>query len=82
MKEGSVKVPVGLHAEDDVEMELFTRQLLALRIRGQAERIRTSLLTREQAMRLRDALGEMIERLSPSAPSCPEEESALKLKAA
>ena len=83
MKERVIEVPVGLHAEDGIEMELFTRQLLALRIMGQSERVRTSLLTREQAVRLRDALDVMIDALSPSgAPATPEEKSTLKLKAA
>ena len=73
MKERMVEVQIGLHGESSVELELFTRQLLALRIMGQSERARTSLLTREQAQRLRDALDEMIRGLD-AAP--PEEEAA------
>lgn len=83
MKELLMKVPVGLHAEDGVEMELFTSQLLALRLRGQSsERVRTSLLTREQAVRLRDALDQMIEALTPDAPAGTEDEGARRLRAA
>lgn len=84
MKERLLKVAIGLHAEDGIEMELFTRQLLALRVRGQStERVRTSLLTREQAVRLRDALDEMIGELGPSAPAdAEEEEGAHTLRAA
>jgi hypothetical protein len=78
MKEQMVKVRIGLHEESGVELEIFTRQLLALRIMGQSERARTSLLTREQAIRLRAALDEMIRELDAATP----EDQAARLRAA
>jgi hypothetical protein len=60
LKDKRVEVPAGTHGQDGVELELFTRQLLALRLKGQGERVRTYLLTKEQAARLRDALDEFI----------------------
>lgn len=68
-KERMLEVQIGLHEESRVELEIFTRQLLALRIMGQSERARTSLLTREQAERLRAALDELIGELSPTTPA-------------
>ena len=78
MKEQMVEVQIGLHEESSVELEIFTRQLLALRIMGQSERARTSLITREQAQRLRAALDEMIRELDDATP----EEEAARLRAA
>jgi hypothetical protein len=77
-----VEVRVGLHEESSVELEIFTRQLLALRIMGQSERARTSLLTREQAVRLRAALDELIAELCPSAPDSAGTGEATRLRAA
>jgi len=82
MKERMVEVKVGLHEESSVELEIFTRQLLALRIMGQSERARTSLLTREQAVRLRAALDELIAELSPTTPAESAAEEATRLRAA
>ena len=82
MKERMVEVQIGLHDESSVELEIFTRQLLALRIMGQSERARTSLLTREQAQRLRAALDELIAQLSPTEPAEPGAEAAARLRAA
>lgn len=82
MKEGKMEVQIGLHGEGSVEMEIFTRQLLAVRIKGQSERARTSLLTREQAVRLRDALDELIAELSPTTPAESETEKCARLRAA
>ena len=82
MKEQMVEVQIGLHEESSVELEIFTRQLLALRIMGQSERARTSLLTREQAVCLRAALDELIAELSPTAPAEPDEGEATRLRAA
>ena len=63
LKDRRVEVPAGTHEQDGVELELFTRQLLALRLKGQGERVRTSLLTKEQAARLRDALEGLIREM-------------------
>ena len=82
MKEQMVEVRVGLHEESSVELEIFTRQLLALRVMGQSERARTSLLTREQALSLRAALDELIAELSPDTPAEPGTEEATRLRAA
>ena len=81
-KEHMVEVKVGLHEESSVELELFTRQLLALRIMGQSERARTSLLTRVQAQRLRAALDELIAELSPNTSAESGTEEAPRLRAA
>lgn len=81
MSESSRRVSIGLHSEDDVEMEVFTRGLLTLRVRGQSgDRVRTSLLTREQAVSLRDALSELIESLGPEADA--DEADSTRLRAA
>jgi hypothetical protein len=82
MKKQMAEVKIGLHEESSVELEIFTRQLLALRIMGQSERARTSLLTREQAVCLRAALDELIAELSPTAPAEPDEGKATRLRAA
>jgi hypothetical protein len=82
MKEQMVEVKIGLHEESSVELEIFTRQLLALRVMGQSERARTSLLTREQAQRLRAALDELIAELCPTVPAGPDVEEATRLRAA
>lgn len=82
MKEQMVEVQIGLHEESSVELEIFTRQLLALRIMGQSERARTSLLTREQAQRLRAALDELIAELSPTTPAESGTEEPTRLRAA
>ncbi len=81
-KERKIEVPIGLHEEDGVELEIFTRQLLAVRIRGQAERVRTSLLTKEQALRLRAALDELIGEMCPTLSAGSDAEECVGLKAA
>ncbi|HEX7176571.1 MAG TPA: hypothetical protein VF240_14995 [Pyrinomonadaceae bacterium] len=77
-----IEVQIGLHEESSVELEIFTPQLLALRIMGQSERARTSLLTREQAVCLRAALDELIAELIPTAPAEPDAAGAARLRAA
>ncbi len=63
LKDKRVEVPAGTNGRDGLELEIFTRQLLALRLKGQGERVRTSLLTKEQAARLRDALDALIREM-------------------
>lgn len=83
MKEQKVEVQIGLRGEGSVEMEIFTRQLLALRIKGESsERARTSLLTREQAVCLREALEGLIAELSPTASAEPDAGEAARPRAA
>ncbi len=80
-KERVIAVPAGPHGQDGVELELFTRRLIAVRLKGQAERVKTALLSREQAERLRQALGELIEHLEDSATE-PCHVEPVRLKAA
>ena len=43
-----------------LQLELYTRQLLAIKLKGYPERTATPLLTKEQAISLRAALDELI----------------------
>lgn len=81
-KERKIDVPIGPHGGDAVELQLFTRQLIAMRLVGQAERVKTSLLTKEQATRLRAALDELIRELDSAPSDAPHTEEAARLKAA
>lgn len=84
-KERLIEVPAGPHGQDGVELELFTRHFIAMRLRGQAERAKTTLLTKEQATRLRDALDELIQSLDDDATEASSDAHAggpTKLKAA
>ena len=72
-----IEVPTGRRGRDGVlQLELYTRQLLAIKLKGYAERTTTPLLTRDQAIRLRAALDELIPELEPEAG---EEERLLKV---
>ena len=46
-----------------LQLEIYTRHLLAIKLKGYAERTPAPLLTREQAMALRAALDELIPQL-------------------
>lgn len=81
-KERRIDVPTGPHGGDAVELQLFTRQLIAMRLKGQAERVKTSLLTKEQATRLRAALDELIQELDSAPPDDVNIEADARLKAA
>ena len=81
-KERVITIPVGPHGHDGVEIEIFTRQLIAMRLKVEAERARTSLLTKEQATRLRDALDELIRELESAAPCDPQDCEPPRLRAA
>lgn len=80
-KERSIDVPIGEHG-DGVELQLFTRRFIAMRLKGQTERVKTSLLTREQATLLRAALDELINELEPVPSDAANVEEATRLKAA
>lgn len=72
-----IEVPVGRRGRDGIlQLELYTKQLLAIKLKGYAERTATPLLTREQALRLRAALDELIPELEPESG---EEETHLKV---
>lgn len=76
-----IAVTAGPHGQDGVELELFTRRLIAVRLKGQAERAKTTLLTKEQAERLREALDELIETLE-DGPTASQPEGPATLLAA
>jgi hypothetical protein len=58
------EVPTGRRGRDGVlRLEIYTRQLLAIKLKGYAERTATPLLTRDQAVALRAALDELIPEL-------------------
>ena len=60
------EVPTGRSGRDGVlQLEIYTRQLLAIKLKGRAERTVTPLLTRDQAVALRAALDELIPELEP-----------------
>lgn len=80
-KEHIIAVPAGPHGQDGVELELFTRRLIAVRLKGQAERAKTALLSKAQAERLRAALDELIESLEDT-PAESRAEPAVRLRAA
>jgi hypothetical protein len=66
MKSHVREVPTGRCGRDAVlQLEIYTRQLLAIKLKGYAERTATPLLTRDQAMALRAALDELIPELEP-----------------
>jgi len=48
-----------------LSLSIFAGDLLALAVEGQGERASTLLLTREQAVRLQQALGELLPLLEP-----------------
>ena len=60
-----------------LQLELYTRQLLAIKLKGYAERTTTPLLNRDQAIALRAALDELIPELEPETS---EEEDQLRMK--
>ena len=61
-----LEVRIGRRGRDGIlQLELYTRQLLAIKLKGYAERTTTPLLTRDQAVALRAALDELIPELEP-----------------
>lgn len=63
-----IEVATGRRGRDGVlQLELYTKQLLAIKLKGYAERTTTPLLTRDQALRLRAALDELIPELEPES---------------
>lgn len=72
-----IEVATGRRGRDGVlQLELYTKQLLAIKLKGYAERTTTPLLTRDQAQRLRAALDELIPELEPESA---EEERPMKV---
>ncbi|MFL6228216.1 MAG: hypothetical protein ACJ741_05520 [Pyrinomonadaceae bacterium] len=62
------EIMTGRRAGDGrVRLSVFATDLLALTVEGRGERAPTVLLTREQALALRDALGELSQLLTASA---------------
>jgi hypothetical protein len=51
-----------------LRLSVFAGDLLAVALEGHGERAPTLLLTREQAERLRDALGELLPLLTQTGP--------------
>ena len=61
-----IEVRTGRRGRDGIlQLELYTRQLLAIKLKGYAERTATPLLNRDQAVALRAALDELIPELEP-----------------
>ena len=61
-----IEVRTGRRGRDGIlQLELYTRQLLAIKLKGYAERTTTPLLNRDQAVALRAALDELIPELEP-----------------
>ena len=52
-----------------LQLELYTRHLLAIKLKGYPERTATPLLDREQAIALRAALDELIPDLESDSPA-------------
>lgn len=74
----TIEVPTGRRGRDGIlQLELYTKQLLAIKLKGYAERTTTPLLTRDQALRLRAALDELIPELEPESTS--EQEPRIKV---
>ena len=72
-----IEVAIGRRGRDGIlQLELYTKQLLAIKLKGYAERTTTPLLTRDQAIRLRAALDELIPELEPESG---EEERLIKV---
>lgn len=64
-----IEVRTGRSGRDGVlQLELYTRHLLAMKLKGYSERTATPLLTREQAIELRAALDELIPELESDSP--------------
>jgi hypothetical protein len=64
-----IEVRTGRSGRDGVlQLELYTRQLLAMKLKGYSERTATPLLTKEQAIELRAALDELIPELESDSP--------------
>ena len=56
-----VRIRTGRRDNDgELSLSVFAEELLAVRLEGHGERAPALLLTREQAERLRDALGELL----------------------
>ncbi len=61
-----IEVRTGRGGRDKIlQLELYTRQLLAIKLKGYAERTPAPLLSRDQAIALRAALDELIPELEP-----------------
>ena len=60
-----------------LQLEIYTRYLLAIKLKGYGERTATPLLTKEQAIALRAALDEMISELE--SESMAEKEPYIKV---
>ncbi|MGB7925253.1 MAG: hypothetical protein WCF57_18590 [Pyrinomonadaceae bacterium] len=64
----TIEIPTGRRGRDGIlQLELYTKQLLAIKLKGYGERTITPLLTIDQAMRLREALDELIPELEPES---------------
>jgi hypothetical protein len=64
-----IEVRTGRSGRDGVlQLELYTRYLLALKLKGYSDRTATPLLTKEQAIELRAALDELIPELESDSP--------------
>lgn len=64
MLERFIEVKTGRCGQDKtLQLELYTRGLLAIKLKGCAERTTTPLLTKAQAIALRAALDELIPEL-------------------
>ena len=60
------EIPTGLHDQHlRLRLELFTSQLLAINLLGYAERTAIPLLTKSQAIGLRELLDELIPHMEP-----------------
>jgi hypothetical protein len=78
MKNRVIEVATGRDRREGIlQLELYTRQLLAIKLKGYVERTPTPLLTRDQAVALRAALDELIPELE-SEPQA-EQEPYLKV---
>jgi hypothetical protein len=63
-----IEVATGRCGRDGIlQLELYTRQLLAIKLKGYSERTATPLLTRDQAIALRSALDALIPELESEA---------------
>ena len=68
MKNRVIEVATGRSGREGIlQLELYTRQLLSIKLKGYVERTPTPLLTRDQAVALRDALDELIPELEPES---------------
>ncbi|MCA1616718.1 MAG: hypothetical protein LC800_22025 [Acidobacteria bacterium] len=73
MAEREVRVAAGRRAGDgELRLSVFAEDLLAVAVEGHGERAPTLLLSRAQAVRLRDALDELIGALGEGPAESPD----------